>query len=453
MKFRISQIAACVAVGLLAGSFLSEPVQAQTYNVLHTFTCDPDGKWPSSGLLRTASGDLYTTTFVGGAHGAGAVFKLSENGDETVLYSFTGGADGGNPQVNGSLIQDKLGNLYGVTNGGGASACGVIFKLSPDGTETVLHTLSCLDGANPLGGLTRKAEGNFYGTAYFSDNGAGVVFRLTPGGIYKVLYEFTGGADGGGPYGDLLLDHAGNLYGSATFGGAFGQGAIFRVTPAGKETVLYSFTGGADGGVPVGLSLDDSGTFYGMTQVGGDYGAGVAFRLSPQGMYTVLHSFGGTDDGILPTASPIQDSAGNLYGTTLGGGTYGAGNVFELSPTGAETVLYNFTGGADGAYPFGGNLVLDASGTLYGTAFSGGSFGCGVVFSLTTCSDEQFGDSCGHDRQGGAVSVQSPSPINRSSMAGVVEPRFRGQGIFVRLPGDRHFPVYRPLAPGTRPSD
>lgn len=399
MKFRTSQIAAWVAVGILAGSLLSQPVHAQTYNVLYTFTGDPDGNMPSSGMLRTSSGDLYTTTYAGGAYGAGVIIKLSANGQETVLHSFTGGADGGYPQVNGSLIQDKLGNLYGVTNGGGTFLCGVIFKLSPNGSETVLHTFSCLDGAEPSGGLTRKAEGNFYGTTYYGGSkGNGVVFRLTPGGIYQVLYEFTGGADGGGPYGDLLLDQAGNLYGTATFGGAFGKGAIFKVTPAGKETVLYSFTGGADGSVPVGLSRDArraSAAFYGMTQAGGDHHVGVAFRLGPDGTYTVLHSFGGAGDGAYPTASPIQDSAGTLYGTTLEGGTYGQGIVFELSPTGAETVLYNFTGGADGTSPFGGDLILDAwSATLYGTANGGGNvngvcaqfggYGCGVVFSLTT---------------------------------------------------------------------
>ncbi len=248
-----------------------------------------------------------------------------------------------------------MGNLYGVTNGGGACpfGCGVIFKLSPNGTETVLHTFNGYD--YPLAGLTRRADGNFYGTTSFGGSyDIGVVFRMTPSGIYQVLYAFTGGADGGVPYGDLLLDHAGNLYGSATYGGAFGHGAIFKVTPAGKETVLYSFTGGADGDTPVGLSRDAaSGAFYGMTQRGGDHGAGVAFRLGPDGTYTVLHAFGGGGDGANPTASLIQDSAGNLYGTTPGGGAYGQGTIFELSPAGAETVLYSFTNGADGAYPFG----------------------------------------------------------------------------------------------------
>ena len=294
-------------------------------------------------LLRTPSGDLYTTTYAGGAYGAGAVIKLSANGQETVLHSFTGGADGGYPQSNGSLIQDQLGNLYGVTFGGGTYpyGCGVIFKLSPSGTETVLHTFNCSDGANPLGGLTRKAEGNFYGTTYFGgSHGIGVVFRMTASGIYQVLYAFTGGADGGGPYGDLLLDQAGNLYGSATFGGAFGHGAIFRVTPAGKETVLYGFTGGADGSVPVGLSRDPRRCLssvlrhdpapVAITRVG------VAFRLGPDGTYTVLHAFGGAGDGAYPTASLIQDSAGNLYGTTLDGGAYDRGIVFRTEPYGSR---------------------------------------------------------------------------------------------------------------------
>jgi uncharacterized repeat protein (TIGR03803 family) len=377
---------------MLAGGLFSQPASAQTYTVLYTFAGIPDGKRPSSGLLRVGStplsNDTYGTTYQGGTNNGGSIFKLSTTGQETVLYSFTGGADGGFPQVNGVLVRDSAGNLYGTTNGGGTSKCGVVFKLAPDGTETVLHTFTGigLDGCNPQTGLIRDAAGNFYGTARTGgSSGEGVVFTMTAG-VLNTLYSFTGGADGGQPYGDLVFDATGNLYGVTTLGGASNKGVIFELTPSGQESVLYPFTGGADGGTPVGLVRDASGNLYGMTQAGGQ-GYGVVFQLSASGVYTVLHSFNGAD-GALPTASPTRDPAGNLYGTTIFGGADGDGVVFKLSPDGTLTVLHNFTGGADGSRPFGGDLIWTPSAniasTLYGSASSGGSSSSGVLFSLTT---------------------------------------------------------------------
>lgn len=392
MKFSRSQIATYLALTLLllADGLLSLPATAQTYTVLYTFTGKPDGKRPSSGLLRASprpfSADTYGTTLQGGTNDKGSIFKLSATGQETVLYSFTGGADGGFPQVNGVLLRDSAGILYGTTNGGGTSNCGVVFKLAPDGTETVLHTFTgMLDGCNPQSGLIRDAAGNFYGTARTSSSD-GVVFRITTAGVFTTLYSFTGGADGGQPYGDLVFDPAGNLYGATSLGGASNKGVIFKLTPAGQESVLYSFTGGADGGTPVGLSRDaSSGNLYGMAQAGG-LGNGVVFQLSPNGALTVLHSFTGTD-GQFPTASPTRDPAGNLYGTTIFGGANGFGVVFKLSSDSTYTILHSFTGGADGGRPYGGDLIwtpsATLSATLYGSASSGGSSN-GVLFSLTT---------------------------------------------------------------------
>lgn len=394
MKLSKLQTAACLVLGflMLGGGLFSQPATAQTYTVLYTFTGTPDGKLPSSGLLRVSSTpfstDIYGTTTLGGTNNLGSIFKLSATGHETVLYSFAGGADGEGPSENGVLVRDSAGNLYGNTVGGGASNCGVVFKLAPNGVETVLHTFTGmgLDGCNPYGGLIRDAAGNFYGIARSGGSSqAGVVFTMTAG-VFNTLYSFTGGADGGQPYGDLVFDPAGNLYGVTVLGGGSNKGVIFELTPSGQESVLYSFTGGADGGTPVGLTRDSSGNLYGMTQAGG-VGSGVVFELSSSGVYSVLHSFAGAD-GALPTASPTRDPAGNLYGTTIFGGADGDGVVFKLRSDGTYTVLHNFTGGADGSRPFGGDLIWTPSaslaGTLYGSASHGGSSSSGVLFGLTT---------------------------------------------------------------------
>jgi uncharacterized repeat protein (TIGR03803 family) len=286
----------------------------------------------------------------------------------------------------------------------------VVFRLSPTGTETILHTFSGgVDGRFPHAGLTRDAAGNLYGTTVgggptstcqFS-NGCGVVFELircdsAPSGYdFKVLHAFTG-SDGAQPAAGLIRDATGNLYGTATSGGAHGQGVVFKLSPGGTYTVLYSFTGGADGAEPIaGLVRDAAGNLYGTTQYGGatstcspPLGCGVVFKLSPTGTETVLHSFTRGADGAFPYAGLIQDAAGNLYGTAVAGGATsgvcglgGCGVVFKLSPTGTETVLHTFTGG-DGEGPEG-DLIRDATGNVYGTASSGGPGGFGVVFKLT----------------------------------------------------------------------
>jgi uncharacterized repeat protein (TIGR03803 family) len=389
------------------------PPAAPTYIVLHTFVGSPtDGATPYAGLTPDGAGNLYGTTLNGGASGQsgtdgfGVVFKLSPTGTETVLYSFTGGADGASPSA--GLIQDAAGNLYGTTSGGGAastcnppSGCGVVFKLNPiSGTEKVLYRFKGADGAYPLAGLVRDTAGNLYGTT--NGGGAhnlGVVFKLNPTGAETVLHSFNG-ADGAGPYaGSLVLDAAGNLYGTTNAGGAHNQGVVFKLCPAGSETVLHSFTGGADGGGPrAGLLQDAARNLYGTTLNGGTSvngpcagGCGVVFKLSPCDSgydFSVVYTFPGGAEGGNPEAGLIQDPVGNLYGTT-GSLAPGYNVVFKLSPAGTETVLYTFIGGADGGTPYAG-LVRDSAGNLYGTTVDGGDTsgacgqggGCGVVFRL-----------------------------------------------------------------------
>jgi len=354
--------------------------------VLHTFT-GADGANPYAGLIRDSAGNFYGSTINGGAVGAGAVFKLDRAGHETVLYSFTGGADGSDADA--GVIRDSTGNLYGTAQYGGTAGAGVVFKVDTTGAETVLYSFTGgADGANPRGGVIRDSAGNLYGTTYGGGtSGAGVVFKLDTSGHQTVLYTFTGGTDGGYPVAGVIRDSAGNLYGTATGGGTAGAGAVYKLNTTGQETVLYSFPGGAGGAGPqAGLTRDSAGNLYGTTAHGGTAGAGVVYELNAAGQASVLYSFTGGADGNRPLGAVTRDSAGNLYATTNKGGT-GLGVVFELNASGQETVLYSFTGGADGVNPLSG-VTRDSAGNLYGTTYLGGTSNAGMVYKLTAAGAE-----------------------------------------------------------------
>jgi uncharacterized repeat protein (TIGR03803 family) len=315
-----------------------------------------------------------------------------------VLYSFA------QPERNGAepsagVIADKAGNFYGTTlEGGGTQGCGTVFKLAPDGTETVLHAFcdGAGDGRSPRAGLIADKAGNLYGTTM---NGGGkslgAVFRLAPDRTETLLYSFVGVSDGSYPEAGLILDKGGNLYGTTRGGGTAGVGTVFRLAPDGTETVLYSFRGGSDGASPVaGLLADEAGNLFGTTMTGGgagcyeNQGCGTVFRLATDGAETVLYSFQSGSDGAFPLAGLISDSAGNLYGTTTGCCGESKGTVFKLAPDGTETVLHAFTGGKDGAYPR--SSLIAKAGNLFGTTYAGGNMsclgggggGCGTVFKL-----------------------------------------------------------------------
>jgi uncharacterized repeat protein (TIGR03803 family) len=337
-------------LGLFSVLLVSTAGQAQTLRVLHSFTGGAEGVQQIASLIQDAQGNLYSTTVSGGAYGHGSVFILSPSGGlglmnytEKVLYSFTGGADGDQPIA--SLIQDAQGNLYGTTDLGGDHGNGTVFVVSPSGT---------------------KGQMNY---------------------TEKVLYSFTGGADGGGPTASLIQDAKGNLYGTTYSGGAYGNGTVLVVSRSGAETVLYSFTGGVDGGPPNGsLIRDAQGNLYGTTVTGGAYGGGTVFKTSPiSGAEKILYSFTGSgntgEDAAFPGAGLVLDTQGNLYGTTQMGGMYGWGTVYKVSPSGAEKILYSFTGGADGGVPFS-SLIRDTQGNLYGTTSLKGAYGFGTVFML-----------------------------------------------------------------------
>jgi uncharacterized repeat protein (TIGR03803 family) len=410
------------AGGTVSGNVTGVQVTCTTIErTVYAFTGGSDGARPFAGLIMDSSGNFYGTTAVGGtvngscSAGCGTVFKLAPDGNggynESVLYAFTGGSDGGFPEA--GLILDSSGNLYGTTWGGGTGAgtncntapsgCGVVFKLAPSGggyVESVLYTFSGVspgvsDGQNPYASLLMDTAGNLYGTTQGGGaDTAGTVFRLTPsGGAYteSILYSFSGRGDGGGPMAGLIMDSAGNLYGTTATGGSSvcmgGCGTVFRLAPNGggyTESVLYAFTDAGDGGTPRGnLIVDGSGNLYSTTEGGGN-GYGVVFELTPNGSggyaESVLHAFNSGTDGAYPVAGLIVDSAGDLYGTTIEGGVGDSGTIFKLVPNGSggynESVYFGGLSGNDG--PMGG-VTMDSAGNVFGTT---GSTGNGTVFEV-----------------------------------------------------------------------
>src|ERR1017187_10025179 len=355
--------------------------------VLYSFTGGADGGYPYAGVIRDSAGNLYGTTYYGGGANAGVVYKLDTTGHETVLYSFTAGADGGNPYA--GVIRDSAGNLYGTTYYGGTANAGVVYKLDSTGQETVLYTFTAWpDGAYPQAGVIRDSAGNLYGTTYQGGTGgAGTVYEVDTTGHELLLYSFPAEASGGFPHAGVIRDSAGNLYGTTYFRGRANAGVVYKLDTAGHETVLYSFTGVADGRHPqAGVIRDPAGNLYGTANSGGAPNGGVVYKLDTAGHETV-YAFPGGAGGRYPSAGVIGDSAGNLYVTTSTGGAQNAGVVYKLDNTGHETVLYNFTGGADGSYPQAG-VIRDAAGNLYGTTYNGGTTGYGVVYKLDTTGHE-----------------------------------------------------------------
>jgi uncharacterized repeat protein (TIGR03803 family) len=296
------------------------------------------------GLMGSTAAVIIVTLSLAGFASAQSKFK--------VLYSFSGGLDGG-PRA--GLVRDMAGNLYGTTKYGGnpncqspAGSCGVVFKLAPNGdgtwTESVVYAFTgSPDGANPVAGLIFDQAGNLYGTTAFGGNlscgevgfGCGTVFKVDQTGILTVLHTFSGGADGASPYAGLVRDTAGNLYGTTYLGGRRNGGTVFKVDKNGNETVLQRFiVGGLGAGYypQAGLIRDAAGNLYGTTNVGGAFFGGTVFKLQKNGYLTVLHSFTGGDDGGGSYAPLIGDAAGNLYGTTTYGGAFSNGTAFELIP-------------------------------------------------------------------------------------------------------------------------
>jgi uncharacterized protein (TIGR03437 family) len=360
---------------------------AQTFTTIVNF--NGTGGAGGESLLQGADGNFYGTTGTGGTgssctSGCGTIFKITAAGALTTLHDFNG-TDGSSPI---GLMQAADGNFYGTTGAGGtskscASGCGTIFKITPAGALTTLHSFEYTDGSSPSTpfiGLVQATDGNFYGAAGAGGAGAsctsgcGTIFKITPAGVLTTLHTFNG-ADGSGPT-VLLQASDGNFYGSSGAGGAYGHGTIFKLTPAGALTTLYTFNE-TDGYNPTALVQGADGNFYGIGG-GGTFGDGTVFKITPAYELTTLAEFNGTD-GSSPSWL-MQASDGNFYGINGAGGAYGEGTIFKITPDGTLTTLLYFEG-ANGEKPVG--LVQATDGSFYGTTSAGGANGHGTVFGLS----------------------------------------------------------------------
>jgi uncharacterized repeat protein (TIGR03803 family) len=403
-----THLTALVAAALLFGAMPASAAE----KVLYSFTGGADGGGPNASLISDSSGNLFGTTHFGGitscggnvGGGCGVVFQLSPKGTkwtEAPLYAFADGADGGFP--NSGVLMIAPGNLVGNASTGGSKVCsigcGVVYQvaqISGVWSENVLHTFAGTDGEFPNAPLTGSAGMMYSTTVYGGTFGNGTVFRIFPapeGWTETVLYNFTGKNDGSKPYGAVVQDASGNLYGTTYPSDSYNGGVAYELTPGSggtwNEQVLHAFGGAGDGSNPYAGVIVGKHGLFGTTINGGPASGGIVYELSRTGpnmwKETILHGFGSGTDGSTPYGGLIADQAGNLFGTTLFGGTSNSGTVFEVMPRAGgawkERVLYNFTGKGDGQYP-GPGLVMDASGDLFGTTSNGGKHAAGVVFEI-----------------------------------------------------------------------
>jgi len=387
-----------IHLSMLAGLVLviAATGRAQTYSVVYNFgsnSGDPTQPYFSGIIAQGRDGDLYSAAN-GGANDFGAVFKVSSAGTLSTLYSFTGGNDGEFPY--GGLTLGSDGNFYGTTFAGGSDSYGTVFKITPTGSLSTLHAFkNAKDGAFPTAPPVQGVDGKFYGTTCQACGGTdrplsgpsyGTIYKIETCGKFTPLYQFDG-AHGQSPTAPLVQGVDGRFYGTTENGGVNGYGVIFAITPAGKLTVLYNFdvTHGAAATGP--LAQGNDGNFYGTTLAGGATGYGVVYTISPRGNLTVLHSMNGSTDGGIPYAGLVQATDGNFYGANSTGGEFGFGTIFMITTQGDFSVLYNFdgtTGSTPDDTPF-----QHTNGIVYGDTNMGGTGNvspcvagfCGVFYS------------------------------------------------------------------------
>ena len=394
-----------LTISMFIMALLGTASLAASERTLHNFGSGVDGAEPNGSFIWDANGNLYGTTDRGGGNGRGTVFELmpGEGGrwTERVLHRFGEGMDGANP--NGALIWDANGNLYGTTQRGGTANCGTVFELTPSGNggwiEKVIHNFWVrrhTDGCQPMAGLTWDTAGNLYGTTLGGGHFSyGSVFQMVPRGdgtwTEKVIHSFWG-RGGYEPSCTLVFDAAGNLYGTTQYGGEADSGVVFRLTPDGgagwTETKLLDFFGVHGSEPDAGLIMDGAGNLFGTTFRGGSAGFGTAFEMVPNGhggwTEKILHNFGiREEDGAMPGGNLVLDTSGRLYGTAAFGGHTNSGTVFKLTQgedgSWTEQTLHYF----DGQATPDGSLVIDSSGTLYGTTQNGGVNRRGAAFEIT----------------------------------------------------------------------
>ncbi|MHB8216320.1 MAG: choice-of-anchor tandem repeat GloVer-containing protein [Candidatus Sulfotelmatobacter sp.] len=405
----LSRVLIVILIILAIATLPVTSASASTTQVIYSFAGGQDGEYLDTDLVMDSAGNIYGTSVQGGDFGSGTVFQLSPTGSgwtHTVLYSFRGGRDGGEPYKGVTL--DTQGNLYGtaVTGGGGSceGGCGVAFELTHSGgswIQSVIHYFTGgNDGSGPGSGLTFDRHGNLYGmTPTGGAYGLGVVYQLKPqtngGWRLNVVHAFTGGDDGSsGSAGRLILDRAENLYGVTTVGGANGDGVAFEITRSLSGWTLlplYAFKDQPDGALPYGgLIFDRAGNLYGTTYYAGANDVGTVYKLThANGSWTetVLYSFKGGTDGSSPISTLVSDTAGNLYGTTSDGGTGCAcGVIFKLARgvngSWIESVPYRFPGAPNAGFSYNG-MVADSAGNFYGATTHGGPANDGTIYKFT----------------------------------------------------------------------
>jgi uncharacterized repeat protein (TIGR03803 family) len=382
-------------------------------------------------------------------------FSIARSATLTMLYSFSNGVDGAQPET--ELVQGSDGYFYGTTTSGGTNRVGTVFRIGSAGSFTTLYQFSGgADGAQPVAGLVQGSDGYFYGTAQYGGTstncgggGCGTVFKISPSGTFITVHNFNGGSDGNNPFAGLVQGSDGYFYGTTLESLDNRGGSVFKMSSTGTLTTLHQFTGGTDGGNPYArLVQGNDGWFYGTTyQEGastncGGIGCGTVFRISSNGTFVTLHSFGGGNDGASPYAELVQGSDGYFYGTTIAGGTntslgtFGSGTVFKMNSAGTLTTLHQFSGGTDGGNPLAG-LLQGIDGYFYGTASVGGTNVYGTVFkisssgALTTVHDFN-GDTDGAFPHAGLVSGNDGCFYGTTSSGGTNACQF-GCGMVFKL--------------------
>jgi uncharacterized repeat protein (TIGR03803 family) len=375
---------------------------------LYSFTTNAYGVGPFAGLLQARDGSFYGTARGGGSQEWGTVFRWSTNGTISLLHAFANGTDGAVPY--GGLIQGTDGALYGTANDDGATE-GTVFRMTTSGATTGYSLNPASSGAAPCGALVQGKDGNFYGTCsmggayrygsvWANAQGYGTVFRWTPAGSLTALGTFNL-EDGAYPASAIVQAADGNFYGTAQSGGSQGGfGSIFKITPAGTLTALFSFGNTNGANLTAGLALDADGSLYGTTYAGGADNAGTVFKLTPQGTFSSLYSFTGGAEGSNCYGGLLLASDGNWYGATEGGGVYGLGTIFRISREGVLSKLVDFDGYQGGTPEC--TLIQATDGRLYGTTLFGGADGFGTIFRLTL---------------DGALQITEP-PRNQAAFAG-----------------------------------
>jgi len=377
--------------GTVAHSNVADIVVHCPYGVLlWEFGYGLDTLYPQ-GLIRGNNGHLYGAGQYGGQNLWGGVFefvpgvgaKYGPSGTESVLASFAAGTDSDRPAA--SVVQASDGNFYGTTYAGGTHGMGTVFKVTPSGSRAVLWSFgSGTDGNFPKSSLIQGRDGNLYGTTSGGGQfGNGTVFEITLTGTESVLWSFGSGTDGSGPEAGLVEASDGNLYGVTSFGGTQSNGTLFKLTHAGVETVLSNLPGPLGAGATNQLIQATDGNLYGTTKFGGVHNGGALFRITPTGDVSVLWSFGGGTDGIWPQGRLWQGTDGNLYGTTTGGGAPNRSGIFyRVTLDGVETVLWSFDTSATGTSVNPMGVVQGLDGEFYGVSMYGGGAYGGTLFKI-----------------------------------------------------------------------